>query len=114
MSKTMQLRFDDAVDACEESLAKMQAYIMKKQWEKYAVAEQGFTLFMHGLQTLCKTDGDELTRLAGCENRLRELSRRQRRVMRLLASHMQAVSDDITSLEQDSRRLRQLSEFAGS
>ncbi len=87
---------------------------MAKQWERLTESEHGFNATMKQLQDFVEANQNEVHQLAEYADRFQQLSMKQRRVMRLIRSHMLGVSEDISRFDQVSKRLAHFSEELAS
>ena len=110
MSESLQNQFNQAVDCCEVSLTAMQDIVLMQQWDRLTDKEHGFESSIEQLQQLVKSDEEKAHKLENYADRIRQLSIKQRRVMRLISSNMKRVSEDIDGINRGSKKLRQVSE----
>jgi hypothetical protein len=111
MSETLAQLIDNHIEQSTRSLVTMRASILAKRWKKFYDAEAEFKASMHGLEELVGSRRAEFLKLDYAD-KFRELSQLQRRVMRLLATQMESVQEDMDTLDQGIRRLRHLAEVA--
>jgi len=114
MSDSIRQQLDLMLESCERSMALMQDITMTKQWEKLAESEHGFGAAMKQLQDFVEANQNEVHQLTEYADKFQQLSMKQRRVMRLIRSHMLGVSEDMSRFDQLSKKLSHFSEEVAS
>ncbi len=105
MSPSVEQQLDLLLEVCERSIGVLQGDVMARRWERLVDKEPGFNDSMQQLQNFVEANQQAVNGMAGYVDRFQRLAMQQRRVMRLIHSHMRGVSEDITRTDQVLRRL---------
>jgi len=109
MSSSIEHQLDVLLEACERSVGVMQGIVMSRRWDRLVEKESGFSGSMQQLQSFVETHQQAVNGMTGHIGRFERLAMQQRRVMRLINSHMRGMSEDMTRTNQMLRRLDHLS-----
>ena len=110
MSQTIESQLKQLLETCERSLGVMHGIVMSRRWERLDDREHGFNASMKRLQDFVEAHQQEVNMMTGYADRFQRLGMQQRRLMRLIASHMRGVSEDLSRTDYVLRRLDQFSE----
>ena len=113
-SSSIEHQLDVLLEACERSIGVMQGIVMSKRWDRLVEKESGFNSSMQQLQSFVESNQEVVNGMTGYIGRFERLAMQQRRVMRLMNSHMRGMSEDMARTDQVLRRLDHLSEGLGS
>lgn len=114
MSSSIEHQLDPLLESCERSIGVMQGVVMSRRWDRLSQLEAGFNDSMQKLRAFVETHQQDVNRMSGYIGRFDRLAMQQRRVIRLIHSHMRGVSDDIARTDQVLRRLDHFSEALGA
>ena len=110
MSSSIEHQLDVMLEACERSIGVIQGAVMSQRWDRLVGLESGFNDSMQKLQTFVEANQQDVNEMSGFIGRFERLAMQQRRVMRLINSHMRGVSEDLNRTDQLLRRLDHFSE----
>jgi hypothetical protein len=110
MSQEIEAQLKHLLERCERSLGVMHGIVMSKRWDRLDDREHGFNMSMKQLQDFVETHQQEVNMMTDYADRFQRLGMQQRRMMRLIASHMRGISEDLSRTDYVLRRLDQFSE----